>query len=275
MPINLQVSSEVELPFELINDGNIKLLFRRFETTEKSKLLGLKNLEIAGTQFTYERGFHQPSDDDIQDVIYTNNCFELGCPQTERDSNMSFASSQMLLIRRICLLIFATRTECSFSFKNDGVLNATRRPGFRYRPCRKPFEFNCENIDLFLKTYNEINKLQKKERFEQLISLYELAQVSSNPQGLKGSLFVTILENLFSTKDEKSELSSLLSGIEIAVAWKTRNICPRKTRMIRKLGKIFFNPAIHQNFFVLLVFSWAKISQITKDFSASKNCAAQ
>lgn len=207
MPINLQVSSEVELPFELINDGNIKLLFRKFETIEKSKLLNLKTLEIDGTRFTYERGYYQPTDDDVQDVIYTNFCFELECPQTERDNNMFFASNQMLLIRRISLLIFAARTESSFSFKPDDAISSTRRPGFRFSPLRKPLKFNSRNFGLFLNTYENIGKLSKKERFEQLISLYELAQVSTNPPGLKGALFVTILESLFSTKDEKSELS--------------------------------------------------------------------
>lgn len=207
MPIKIQVSSDVELPFEIIDDGKIKLHFRKFETIEKSKLLGLKDLKIEGTKISHAPGVRHLSHNDDEDVIYCDYCFELECPQTERDNNMSFASSQMSLISRISLLLLAKRSECSFSFKPNGGIGSTRRPDFRCVPLRKPPELNLEYLDLFLKIYNEIAKLHKKERFEQLISLYELAQVTTNPQALKGSLFVTILESLFSTKDEKSELS--------------------------------------------------------------------
>lgn len=211
LPIKHDIDANIVLPQIIYKDKKIKISLDHLNIEQKKNLLNLEKLEISerkGIMYSFKEGY-QVKDDEYTKHIRSNLQFIFEYEPEPGSLSDSYIYGKTDLFNTLLLIIIGTGSSVSFDLDNNGKLSSSGKGKISFVNAPEESEMHSSKLDTLKIATNNLFKLEvENDKKRKLIfSLFEIAKSSSNPLSLRCSLFVTILESLFSTKDEKSEIS--------------------------------------------------------------------
>jgi len=210
LPLNIYKKGYLKLPQKIFNDKHVEIELIEFTRNEKLYFLPIGEIkEPKKGKFELKPILNNSAD-------YFNRWFKYGYAQYVY--SIKYEPQKGNLNDWYILNVIDLMDKVNLLVLNHGFhMYLTRDSEFSYKSgCDKSHKYNnrlSDTISLkkieLIKGIAEILMTNQHPELQKLHALLELKKVienSGSPKGLKCSLMVTILETLFSNRDEKSEI---------------------------------------------------------------------
>lgn len=205
-----QSQDTIELPKVIFENTEIELSIIEFNLSDKKRFLGVKNIlfdKESGEINSWEYQSKVLNKHDLEKlyVIKSKYCFKLFSKNNNSDLPINSSDLKHIeILNLICSVLFNHSFNLIFKYKDDSSFTC---PHFSttYKTNLVDLKLTDKITELFgVLIKNKGN--QNQEKVNLISSILITMHIKNIPESLFGALGVTILESVFSTKDEKSEI---------------------------------------------------------------------
>lgn len=206
-PLRLKESEIIQKPFCVFEDDKVKIEFTEFTPEERESHFLVKNVKdedngFASFSLQSEGSFNSHFDRKLHDQISCRYAYKVHYEPPPKHFNDLFILELFKSLEYATLIILNRGFNYYFSLSGSVSMPITGYPEY---PIKDIDNDSLLRIKELFKVIHS-NQFPDKKKLELLLTIIKTMNLEGIPPPLHCSLSVTILESLFSNKDEKSEI---------------------------------------------------------------------